>query len=86
MKGASTIAQVITVQFKNGKIGKFVGPAVIDAKDGLVGRIGIEKVAISPPLKMEAGSFFAENRDGVMFLMKEETVPTETVEDDPGIS
>lgn len=72
MKTAYTKAQVLTVRFKNGKVGRFVGPAVIEAKDGLVGRIGIDKVAISPPIQMEEGSFFAENRDGVIFLMKEE--------------
>lgn len=68
MKTDAPVAQVIIVTFKNGTIGRFVGPAVLEAKDGLLGRIGIEKVSISPPIKLDEGVRWDEVADGVPVL------------------
>lgn len=67
-----TRGQVLTVHFKNGKVGKFIGPAVIEKDDGDdAGTIGIDRIQFSPPLELRGGHYFAENRDGIVFLVRE---------------
>lgn len=75
------LAQSITVKFKNGKVGRFVGPAVLGPDDGAAGRIGIESVQIGHPYQISDGSFFAETRDGQVVLMKQQG--SETVHEEP---